>query len=100
MSKTLLDLFNEKVKEEKKDVKQKDDVGVSVVFEHDLDTAIYKPKKLNSKMNFGKFKTNTVKEVIDDNISYITFLLNSKTFDFRIDKEALEYYREVLKNGH
>ncbi len=54
------------------------------------------PKKLTDKMNYGKYRDDTIKEVIDNTPSYIEWALDEVN-GFELDDEAMAEYEEAIE---
>lgn len=51
--------------------------------------------KLTDKMNFGKYRDDTVQEVIDNTPSYIKWALDEVN-GFELDDEAMAEYEQAI----
>lgn len=53
-------------------------------------------RQLNDNFGFGKYKTKTVRWVIDNNIWYVKWALLNTRFD--LSKEADKYYSDMMED--
>jgi hypothetical protein len=95
---TLLDEFNEKTGLNEKD-KPSYDKNKKVLNLGSNGLSIIKVKTLNNRINFGQYKGSTLKTIIYDDPSYIRFLLDSRTFEFKISEEAMKLLEQVEKDN-